>query len=142
MSFYVSLVSLPLHEKRGTNGENWEEMAKRTRMTEMEAYAVKTRQSEPVGSRGKGTLLLEHKASGAILAYYRERTPESDKRLSLGTLTKKPKGGTDEHSLDLQALAARIGEANDGVVAERGQSFASIRFDVTEPPAFAAIGLD
>ncbi|MCY1430753.1 hypothetical protein D9M71_467060 [compost metagenome] len=47
-----------------------------------------------------------------------------------------------QHSLDLQALAARIGEANDGVVAERGQSFASVRFDVTEPPAFAAIGLD
>lgn len=38
-------------------------MAMRTRMTEMEAYAVKTRQSEPVGSRGKGTLLLQRKAS-------------------------------------------------------------------------------
>ncbi|MNX98610.1 hypothetical protein D3C86_1310270 [compost metagenome] len=47
-----------------------------------------------------------------------------------------------QHSLDLQALAARIGEANDGVVAERGQSFPSVGFDVTEPPAFAAIGLD
>ncbi len=47
-----------------------------------------------------------------------------------------------QHSLDVQALAARIGEANDGVVAERGQSFASVRFDVTEPPAFTAIGLD
>ena len=109
LSFYVSLVSLPLHEKRGTNGENGEEMAKRTRMTEMEAYAVKTRQSEPVGSRGKGTLLLERKASGAILAYYRERTPESDKRLSLGTLAKKPKVGTDERSLDeMRAEALRV----------------------------------
>ena len=87
-------------------------MAKRVRMTEMEAYAVKTRQSEPVGSRGKGTLLLERKASGAILAYYRERTPESDKRLSLGTLTKKPKAGTDERSLDeMRAEALRV--AND-----------------------------
>ncbi|MNC38127.1 hypothetical protein D3C75_867180 [compost metagenome] len=47
-----------------------------------------------------------------------------------------------QHSLNFQALAARIGEANDGVVAERGQSFPSVRFDVTEPPAFAAIGLD
>ena len=46
------------------------------------------------------------------------------------------------HSLDLQALAARIGEANDGVVAERGQSFPAIRFDVSKAPAFAAIGLD
>ncbi|MEA9976301.1 MULTISPECIES: tyrosine-type recombinase/integrase [unclassified Pseudomonas] len=78
-------------------------------MTEMEAYAVKTRQSEPVGSRGKGTLLLERKASGAILAYYRERTPESDKRLSLGTLTKKPKAGTDERVLDdMRAEALRV----------------------------------
>lgn len=84
-------------------------MAKRTRMTEMEAYAVKTRQSEPVGSRGKGTLLLERKASGAILAYYRERTPESDKRLSLGTLIKKPKADSDERSLDdLRGEALRV----------------------------------
>lgn len=109
LSFYVSIVSVPLLEKRGTNGENGEKMAKRTRMTEMEAYAVKTRQSEPVGSRGKGTLLLERKASGVILAYYRERTPESDKRLSLGTLTKKPKVGTDERSLDeMRAEALRV----------------------------------
>lgn len=108
MSFYVSPVSLPLHEKRGTNGENWEDMAKRTRMTEMEAYAVKTRQSEPVGSRGKGTLLLERKASGVIHGYYRERTADSDKRLPLGVLTKKPKAST-EHSLDeMRADALRI----------------------------------
>lgn len=84
-------------------------MAKRARMTEMEAYAVKTRQSEPVGSRGKGTLLLERKASGAIQAYYRERTPDSDKRLPLGTLAKKPRVGTGEQSLDgIRAEAMRI----------------------------------
>lgn len=84
-------------------------MAKRTRMTEMEAYAVKTRQSEPVGSRGKGALLLERKASGAIQAYYRERTPDSDKRLPLGTLAKNPRAGTGEHSLDgIRAEAMRI----------------------------------
>jgi integrase len=84
-------------------------MAKRTRMTEMEAYAVKTRQSEPVGSRGKGTLLLERKASGTILAFYRERSADSDKRLPLGILAKKPKPGTDEHTLDvLRAEALRV----------------------------------
>lgn len=84
-------------------------MAKRTRMTELEAYAVKTRQSEPVGSRGKGTLLLERKASGAILAFYRERTANSDKRLPLGILAKKPKLGTDECTLnDIRAEALRI----------------------------------
>lgn len=107
--FYVSPVSVPLHEKRGTDGENGERMAKRTRMTEMEAFAVKTRQSEPVGSRGKGTLLLERKASGAIQAYYRERTSDSDKRLPLGTLAKKPRVGTDEQSLDgIRGEALRI----------------------------------
>lgn len=84
-------------------------MAKRTRMTEMEAYAVKTRQSEPVGSRGKGTLMLERKASGAVLAFYRERTADSDKRLSLGILSKKPTPGTDERTLnDIRAEALRI----------------------------------
>jgi integrase len=84
-------------------------MAKRTRMTEMEAYAVKTRQSEPVGSRGKGTLLLERKASGAIMAFYRERSADSDRRLPLGILAKKPKPGTDERTLDaLRAEALRL----------------------------------
>lgn len=73
-------------------------MAKRTRMTEMEAYAVKTRKAEPVGSRGKGSLLLERKASGAINAYYRERTPTSDNRLALGTLAKNPSPNTEEKS--------------------------------------------
>jgi integrase len=78
-------------------------------MTEMEAYAVKTRQSEPVGSRGKGTLLLERKASGAIQAYYRERTVDSDKRVPLGMLTKKPQEGTGERSLDgIRREAMRI----------------------------------
>lgn len=84
-------------------------MAKRTRLTEMEAHAVKTRQSEPVGSRGKGTLLLERKASGVILAYYRERTQSSDKRLQVGILSKKPKPGTDERTLDdIRAEVLRI----------------------------------
>jgi integrase len=91
-------------------------MAKRARMTEMEAYAVKTRQSEPVGSRGRGTLLLERKSSGAILCFYRERTAFSDKRLPLGILAKKPKPGTDERSLDeMRTDASRI--ASDCVTA-------------------------
>ncbi|WP_129586953.1 tyrosine-type recombinase/integrase [Pseudomonas frederiksbergensis] len=78
-------------------------------MTEMEAYTVKTRQSEPVGSRGKGTLLLERKASGAIIAYYRERTPKSDKRLQIGMLAKKPRPATAELDLGgLRAEAMRI----------------------------------
>lgn len=75
-------------------------MAKRTRLTDLEAHAVKTRKSEPVGSRGKGVLLLERKASGAINAYYRERTPTSDQRLPLGTLARKPRPGTEERTLD------------------------------------------
>lgn len=84
-------------------------MAKRARLTEMEAHAVKTRLSEPVGSRGKGTLLLERKASGAILAFYRERTADSDKRLPLGILVKKPIPGTEERTLnDLRAEALRV----------------------------------
>ncbi|MNF66834.1 hypothetical protein D3C84_486320 [compost metagenome] len=77
------------------NGERTgKRMAKRTRLTDLEAHAVKTRKSEPVGSRGKGSLLLERKASGAINAYYRERTPTSDQRLPLGTLARKPRPGT------------------------------------------------
>lgn len=106
-----------MHEKRGTNGENGERMAKRTRMTEMEAYAVKTRKSEPIGSRGKGSLLLERKASGAILAYYRERTSSSDSRLLLGTLARKPKPGTDERTLDVlrgEALQIAVEVGNAG----------------------------
>ncbi|WP_207887385.1 integrase [Pseudomonas sp. 30_B] len=84
-------------------------MAKRTRLTEMEAHAVKSRQSEPVGSRGKGTLLLERKASGAILAFYRERTAATDKRLQLGILAKKPQPGTSEQTLnELRAEALRV----------------------------------
>ncbi|EXF91327.1 hypothetical protein HK44_019375 [Pseudomonas fluorescens HK44] len=47
-----------------------------------------------------------------------------------------------QHPLDLQALVARIGEADHGVVAEGGQSFTTIRFYIPETPAFAAIGLD
>ncbi|WP_349568449.1 tyrosine-type recombinase/integrase [Azotobacter salinestris] len=92
-------------------------MARRTLMTEMEAYAVRTRKSEPVGSRGKGTLLLERKASGAIMAYYRERTPTSDSRLPLGTLARKPRPSTDERTLsELRAEALRVATA----VAEAG----------------------
>jgi len=40
--FYVSLVSLPLHEKWGTNGENGEEIAKRTRMAQWAAQVLTT----------------------------------------------------------------------------------------------------
>lgn len=96
-------------------------MAKRTRMTEMEAYAVKTRKSEPVGSRGKGTLLLERKASGAILGYYRERTASSDNRFPLGTLARKPKLGTDELTLDglrTEALRIAVEVGNAGSLAK------------------------
>lgn len=74
-------------------------MVKRTRLTDLEAHAVKTRKSEPVGSRGKGTLLLERKASGVILAYYRERTPTTDQRLPLGILAKRPRPDANEYSL-------------------------------------------
>lgn len=74
-------------------------MVKRTRLTDLEAHAVKTRKSEPVGSRGRGTLLLERKASGAIMAYYRERTLTTDQRLPLGVLAKKPRPDTNEYSL-------------------------------------------
>ncbi|WP_353228885.1 tyrosine-type recombinase/integrase [Pseudomonas qingdaonensis] len=91
-------------------------MAKRARLTDLEAHAVKTRKSEPVGSRGKGTLLLERKASGAINAYYRERTPTSDQRLPLGTLARKPRPGTGERTLDelrsdAMRLAGEVGAA-------------------------------
>ena len=87
-------------------------MAKRSRMTEMEAHAVKTRQSEPVGSRGKGTLLLERKASGTILAFYRERTASTDNRLPLGILSRKPVPETQERTLsELRVEALRISTA-------------------------------
>ena len=91
-------------------------MAKRARLTDLEAHAVKTRKSEPVGSRGKGTLLLERKASGGINAYYRERTPTSDQRLPLGTLARKPRPGTGERTLDelrsdAMRLAGEVGRA-------------------------------
>lgn len=91
-------------------------MAKRTRLTDLEAHAVKTRKSEPVGSRGKGSLLLERKASGAINAYYRERTPTSDQRIRLGILARKPRAHTDERTLDAlredaMQLANKVGTA-------------------------------
>ncbi|ABR82267.2 TPA: tyrosine-type recombinase/integrase [Pseudomonas aeruginosa] len=81
-------------------------MAKRNRLTEMEAYSVKKRKSEPVGARGKGTLLLERKAAGTISGYYRERVEGKDKRIYLGTLNRKPRSGTDELTLDAMRLAA------------------------------------
>lgn len=82
-------------------------MAKRNRLTEMEAYSIKKgRKSEPVGARGKGTLLLEPKAAGTIAGYYRERVDGSDKRVYLGSLSKKPRPSTDEKSLDELRLAA------------------------------------
>ncbi len=92
--------------KRGKRGKG---MAKRTRLTELEAYATKGRQSEPIGTRGQGALLLERKASGAIAGYYRERTNTSDNRLMLGMLTKKPEAGTDQLTLaQMRAAAARV----------------------------------
>ena len=45
-----------------------------------------------------------------------------------------------QHPLDLQALLARIGEAGHGVVAERGQSFTTIRFYIPESPALRPLG--
>lgn len=84
-------------------------MAKRSRMTELEAHATQGRQSEPLGSRGKGTLLLERKASGSIMAYYRERSEQSDKRLQLGILSKKPTPDTSERTLsELRTEALKI----------------------------------
>ncbi|MCF7555127.1 tyrosine-type recombinase/integrase [Pseudomonas petrae] len=94
-------------------------MVKRTRLTDLEAHAVKTRKSEPVGSRGKGTLLLERKASGVILAYYRERTLTTDQRLSLGILAKRPRLDANEYSLsslrDKAATLANGVEAAGGI---------------------------
>lgn len=81
-------------------------MAKRIRLTEMEAYNVKGKKSEPIGSRGKGPLTLERKTAGFITGYYRERTNAGDKRVPLGTLTKKPRTGTNEMDLDSMRLAA------------------------------------
>lgn len=104
-------------------------MAKRNRLTEFEAYAVKTRQSEPVGSRGKGTLLLERKASGAILAFYRERTAATDKRLQLGILARKPQPGTSERSLDeLRAEALRV--ATEAGAAGSLEKYLGLRADL------------
>jgi hypothetical protein len=106
LSFYVSVDTLRLQFERGTNGES---MVKRARLTDLEAHAVKTRKSEPVGSRGKGTLLLERKASGVILAYYRERTPTTDQRLPIGALSKRPRPNTEEYSLsDLRHRAMSL----------------------------------
>jgi hypothetical protein len=81
-------------------------MAKRVRLTEMEAYNVKGKKSEPIGSRGKGTLTLERKAGGFINGYYRERTNAGDNRVLLGTLAKNPRSGTNEFNLDAMRLAA------------------------------------
>lgn len=94
-------------------------MVKRARLTDLEAHAVKTRKSEPVGSRGNGSLLLERKASGAIMAFYRERTLSTDQRLPLGTLAKRPRSDADEYSLsDLRhramSLAIKV-EAAGGI---------------------------
>lgn len=84
-------------------------MVRRARLTELEAYSVKTRRSEPVGARGKGTLLLERKSSGAIFGFYRERTASSDSRLPLGILARKPETGTDQRTLgDMRAEALRM----------------------------------
>lgn len=84
-------------------------MAKRARLTEMEAFAVKKRTSEPVGSRGMGSLLLERKASGVIAAYYRERTGTSDIRTPIGFLSKKPAPDTVERTLtELRSEALRV----------------------------------
>ena len=81
-------------------------MAKRIRLTEMEAYNVKGKKFEPIGTRGKGTLTLERKTAGFINGYYRERTNAADKRILLGTLVKKPRSGTNEMDLDTMRLAA------------------------------------
>lgn len=82
-------------------------MARRKRLTELEAFSFKQgRRSEPVGTKGKGTLLLERKASGVIDCYYRERLDGADKREYLGTLAKRPRPETAEKTLDEVRLAA------------------------------------
>ncbi len=56
-----------------------------------------------------GSLLLERKASGAIMAFYRERTPSTDRRLQIGILSKQPAPGSAEMTLqDIRAEALRI----------------------------------
>lgn len=76
-------------------------MAKRIRLTEMEAYNVKGKKSEPIGTRGKGTLTLERKTAGFITGYYRERTNAGDKRVPLGTLTASTHKGSPVNSLQI-----------------------------------------
>lgn len=84
-------------------------MAKRTRLTAMEVYATKSRKAEPVGSRGSGTLQFERKASGAIVAFYRERKGTTEARLTLGVLSKTPTPETNERDLNgMRAEAARV----------------------------------
>lgn len=97
-------------------------MAKR--LTELEAHNTRTRVSEPVGSRGMGALLLERKASGVVLAFYRQRAEGRDDREPLGILAKKPREGTAERTLtDLRAealtLAAAVKEAGGTLVSWR-----------------------
>ena len=89
-------------------------MAKR--LTELEAHNTRASSSEPVGSKGMGTLRLERKATGAILAYYRHRADGKDDRELLGILARKPREGTDECSLTALrtkalALASEVQEA-------------------------------
>ncbi len=102
-------------------------MAKR--LTELEAHSTRTSASEPVGSRGMGTLRLERKASGVILAFYRHRADGKDDRELLGILVRKPREGTDERSLtrlrvEALALASEVEEAGGSLMLWREQKAA------------------
>lgn len=86
------------------------------RLTELEAHNTRTSSSEPVGSKGMGTLRFERKASGAVLAFYRLRADGQDDREPLGILARKPREGTDERTLtalraEALALASGVHEA-------------------------------
>lgn len=99
-------------------------MAKR--LTELEAHNTRTSASEPVGSKGMGTLRFERKASGAVLAFFRLRADGQDDREPLGILTRKPRPGTDERSItqlraDALALAAAVQNSGGSLVKWRAQ---------------------
>lgn len=94
-------------------------MAKR--LTELEAHNTRTSVSEPVGSKGMGTLRFERKASGAVLAFFRLRADGSDDREPLGILSRKPRSGTDERTLtelraDALELAASVQSAGGSLL--------------------------
>lgn len=118
-------------------------MAKR--LTELEAHNTRTSSSEPVGSKGMGTLRIERKASGVLLAFYRQRADGKDDREPLGILSRKPRAGTDECSLtSLRAsaltLAAEVQEAGGSLELWRQQKAAQQLRRQAEAERLARLG--